>query len=332
MLRIVVVNDRFRRRSGTEIVTRDIAFGLRARGLDVAVFTEKTGPIADEVREAGAFVTTSARSLPWRPDVVHANHPDVAAPLFALFPEIPAIAVCHDPHRAFCVRAYPNIVHIFGVSNECRKRAAADLGIPLANVGLLPNAIDTSRIRQRGKLPDHPRRWLFVAEKKGSRELLPIIKRAAAKFGAEVEVVGPRAPITVPDLPAHAATFDLVIASARSALECCAAGVAVCVADPRGVAGLLTRDAWTKWKDANLGWGVLSKRFDDEELIRAIRRYDPREAEATCAIVRAEASQDRSLDRLVQIYRETRDEPVSRHQFPFPSPESRSWLRRLIGA
>ena len=131
-LRIVIANDRLRRRSGTEIVTRDLAYGLRARGLDVAVFTEKTGAIADEVCEAGAIVTTSARSLPWRPDVIHANHPDAAAPLFTLFPETPAIAVCHDPHRQFCARAYPNILRAFGVSNECRRRAAEDLRISLA--------------------------------------------------------------------------------------------------------------------------------------------------------------------------------------------------------
>lgn len=304
-MRILLVNNRLRRRSGTEIVTRDLARGLTTRGNEVAVLTERTGPIAAEVGAYGSVVCDDTRSIPWIPDIIHANHPDVAAQAFLRFPDVPAVAVCHNSDEQFASIPYPSIRRAFGVSNACRRRASQDLRISLESVGLLLNAVDLDQSPLRLELPERPKKWLFVAEKKSSRPMLRMVRKLALEQGASISAVGPRVKHTVPHLASYAAGFDLVIASARSAIESAATGAAVCVADPRGIAGMLTRDTWKEWRDENLGKAILTLPATYENLERSIRDYAPLEAALTANLIRSEAALSESIGRLMEIYAKT---------------------------
>lgn len=318
-MRILIVNNRLRRRSGTEIVTRDLACGLLSEGNDVAVLTERTGPIAAEVRIRGGAVCEDVASIPWLPDIIHANHPDVAAPAFVRFPTVPAIAVCHNSDEPFVSARYPSIRVAFGVSNACRDRASRDLHFPLEDVGLLLNAVDLDHCPWRDGLPARPAKWLFVAEKESSRPMLRLVRKLARRLDATVSAVGPRVRYTVRSLATYAAGFDLVIASARSALETAATGTAVCVADPRGIGGMLTRESWSEWRDENLGKAILKLSVTQEHLERSIRTYDASEARLVAAQIRSEAALSTKIRQLVEIYDKIIDQSSAGAALPTPN-------------
>ena len=52
-LRILITNLKLSSRTGTEIVTRDLALALRRAGHAPTVYTPRPGPIAEELRAAG---------------------------------------------------------------------------------------------------------------------------------------------------------------------------------------------------------------------------------------------------------------------------------------
>ena len=95
-MHILITNIVLDARTGTEIVTRDLALGFKARGHEVAVFTDRIGGVSKEISSAGIMVHTDPALLR-RPDVIHANHCDHASFVFDQFPGVPALVVCHDP-------------------------------------------------------------------------------------------------------------------------------------------------------------------------------------------------------------------------------------------
>jgi hypothetical protein len=66
----LIVNERFAKRTGTEIVTRDYSLGLARRGHRVAILTGKAGDIAAEVESNGVCVSTDPAAIPFRPDII----------------------------------------------------------------------------------------------------------------------------------------------------------------------------------------------------------------------------------------------------------------------
>src|SRR5262245_40151283 len=73
-LRILITNIRLKGRSGSEIVTIEMARGLARRGHDVVVFSPELGGSAQGLRDAGISVTDRLDALTFRPDIVHGNH------------------------------------------------------------------------------------------------------------------------------------------------------------------------------------------------------------------------------------------------------------------
>jgi len=86
-MKILVVTLRVRKRTGTEIVTRDFVKAFRGAGHDVAVLTETFGNLACEVREMGAQVCIAVDQLPFVPEVAHFNHAIFVEPVFNAFPD-----------------------------------------------------------------------------------------------------------------------------------------------------------------------------------------------------------------------------------------------------
>ena len=85
-MRVLATNCSLRGRSGTEIVTIDLALGLRSRGHEVAVFAPLLGKSAEILRDQGIIAADRPEDLPWKPDVVHGHHNHVLAAALAYFP------------------------------------------------------------------------------------------------------------------------------------------------------------------------------------------------------------------------------------------------------
>lgn len=303
-MNIVICNIQMTARSGTEIVTRDLALGLKRRGHDVSVLTpQPAGVLADELRTKGVPVFGDALEVE-KPDVIHINHMDSAKELLARFPDVPAIFVCHD---ATTDHSYASsqaaIKAFFGVSDACRARVAEDTGIPLAQISLLPNYIDLDLIPQRNnRLPLLPRRWLFVAEKYQSDILQAKLEEVATFYRAKLDTVGPWVGKLIEDLPAHFLGYDLVFASARCAIEAAATGAGVIVCDPRGLGGFLTPALWRETGHHNLGLGGFSGPSDISPVKWEVLRWNPWKAAAVSKTIRSERALSSGLNKIESIY------------------------------
>lgn len=95
-MRILFTNIVLDTRTGTEILTRDLAVAMRRRGHDCVVYTHAKGTMADWLLGHGFQVTDSIASIAGPFDVIHGHHSTVAGVAAFRFPNVPAIFVCHD--------------------------------------------------------------------------------------------------------------------------------------------------------------------------------------------------------------------------------------------
>lgn len=301
-MRILIANNRLAKRTGTEIVTRDFALGLRARGHAVAVWTPRAGPFAEEVRAGGVPVFADLSAAPFAPDVLHVNQHEIAPALFAAFGQTPALLHVHVPGApVHACAADMRFRALYGVSAEACHKLAAAAGRPAD--GILGNFVDPALYAPRGPLPEKPGRWLIVAEKKHGLRHAAKIALLALKHRARLAAVGPRVRRLIDNVPAEAAKYDLVFASARCAIEAAAAGAGVVVTDYRGVAGLLGPGNARELLEGNFGAETFVRPATLAALDAAIGSWDPDAAAAGAAFIRAETGLARGLDRLEEIYR-----------------------------
>src|SRR5438876_583322 len=128
-MRILATNCALRGRSGTEIVTMDLALGLAHRGHQVAVFAPLLGPSAAILRDNGIVVTDRPEELTWEPDVIHGHHNHVLAAALASFPNARALFVCHSSDYWFDgPLLLPRVHRLCAVDEACRARLVAEAG------------------------------------------------------------------------------------------------------------------------------------------------------------------------------------------------------------
>jgi hypothetical protein len=128
-MRILLTNLTLATRTGTEIVTRDLALGLAGAGHIPMVFCTDPGAIAEEIRNAGVIVVNELAQLSEVPDVIHGHHHVETTLAMLRFPETPAIFVCHDrlswhdlPPQCDQIRRY------VAVDRNCLERLTAEGG------------------------------------------------------------------------------------------------------------------------------------------------------------------------------------------------------------
>lgn len=300
-MRIVIANARMMKRTGTEIVTRDFAVGLRKRGHDVAVYAPVLGPMAEEVRAADVPVADVPAALPFAPEIVHFNNEAQVEAVLAAFPDAPGVYHCHMPGTPLGppIR-HPNVVRHYGVSTMACRRIETALGRP--GDGIFGNFVDPALYARRGPLPDRPQRWLVVAEKKHALKHLARVALVAAGNGARLAAIGPRVRRRIDNVPAEAARHDLVFASARCAIEAAAAGCAVVVTDYRGSAGLLTPDNLSALLAGNCGAESFREPASIAALWRAARAYDPKLCDEASALMHRSTMLPMALAELERIY------------------------------
>jgi len=168
-----------------------------------------------------------------------------------------------------------------------------------------------ARIADRTKpLAPRPRRvFVFAKAAPGTdaRDYLPVIEEACASRNIDVVSMGRLIGRTVADPLQVMGEYDLVVGSARPALEGAACGAAVIVADGRGLAGMLTASNFERFRANNFGRELLVRPVTAELIGQEIDRYDPVDARKVSNMVLASASLDRQLDEIETIFVEAID-------------------------
>jgi hypothetical protein len=298
-VRVLITNTVLAGRSGTEIFAAQLAEELFRRGHQPVLYAPALGEAAGALRRIGIPVFDRVADIAPAPDVIHAHHLGPALAAIAAFPGVPALFVSHDATREQDrPPAHPQIRRVLAVS-----RAAAE---QWGAAGLLRNAVDLARFPPRAPLPKRPARLLVVA--KHPAGVQPALD-AAARAGLAAEALGHALGRVTADLAGAFATADIVVASGRSALEAAASGCAVILAEGGRFGGALDLARLDALLDDNLGLCTLRAPLTPAALDAAIAAYDPADALAVAARLRAECSLAAQAERLLALYAEMLAEP-----------------------
>ena len=330
-MRVLMTNCALRGRSGTEIVTIDLASGLHRRGHQVAVFAPLLGHSAGILRDLDILVTDRPHDLPWTPDVIHGHHNHVLAAALASFPDVSALFVCHSSTYWFDgAPLLPRVRRFCAVDAACRARLAAETGRAIEAIELLPNAVDLERFATRSPLPAEPRRALLLTK---NTEHIAAVRDAARETGLELDEIGSAFARVVDDLHDRLPQYDVVFATARMALEALAVGCAVVVVDGRGLAGLVKSSTIDEWRYNHFDIRLLTRQPTKEAIVTEIGGYDADDAARVSRRIREVASLSSHLDLVEALHREV---AASHRNAPDPPADLRAlgkfmaqWLQRL---
>jgi hypothetical protein len=312
-LKVLITNLQLSGRNGTEIVTRDLALGLRRLGHRPIILTQTDGPIATELRDASIPVATDIAQIGGPVDVIHAHHTHMAGIAIARFPSAPCVFLAHDfvawsdaPPMLPSVRCY------LAVDETVADRLTFQHGLPKNVVHVHLNAVDLDRFQPGPELPPKPKRALAFA--KNIRHVRAIREACAAR-DVELDVIGQAVGrlISAPEI--WLPQYDLVFASALSALEAMACGRAVVVCDGRGLAGFVTPTRFAHWRSCNFGLRTLAEHVTTGAVLREMDAYDAASAADVGQRVRQEASLDTWLAALLDLYRQV----ITEHRASPPS-------------
>src|SRR5262245_43881070 len=214
-MRILITNIMLAERSGTEVVTSELARGLKQRGHQVAVFAPVMGKSAAVLAADGIAVTDRIEAVPFRPQIIHGHHNIALAAALARFPDVPALFVSHDAvewrDRPLLS---PQVARYFAVDETNRARASGETAAINKSVEILPNTVDLDCYKPRAPLPERPRHALLPAK---HRQIIEPVRAAARQANLTLDEVGPAFGRTVDDLATRLMECDLVFATGRIA-------------------------------------------------------------------------------------------------------------------
>ncbi|MBS0411373.1 MAG: glycosyltransferase [Proteobacteria bacterium] len=314
--RVLLCNIRLANRSGTEVVTVDMALGLARRGWKVAVYSPLPGPLAESLAGLVEFAG-EVGALTWTPDIIHGHHNPILAAAMARFPKAPALQLCHDAWEWKDAALNLGRVRLHAaVDKACRERFAGELGRAPETIPLLPNAVDLARCVPRGPLPARPARVLIVANRDARH--VAAVRAACDRAGLEHKAVGYGVGAPAFALEAEMAQADIVVGGARIALEAMAVGCAALVCDSRGTAGMADSARFDLWRAWNFGHRLMRPPVTEADVMAALAAYDATDAARVSARVRAECGLEPALDRLEVLYHQVlAAEPT----IPEPDPD-----------
>jgi hypothetical protein len=310
-LRLLLTNVTLAGRTGTEIVTRDLAHGLHGRGHHVTVYAPARGPIADELEAGGIRVVTRISDI-GEADIVHGHHFIETVEALQRFPSARGIFVCHDrtsPH-SMPPAGWPAIQRFVGVDENCLERLRDDWQIPAALTRVILNAVDLSRFVPRPPLPERPSRALVFSHYASPGTHVEVVRTACERAGIPVDVIGAGAGDVVDAPEQRLPDYDLVFAKARCALEAMAVGAAVILCDAAGSGPMVMAEDVARLRQWNFGARTLTDRLNADQLAGQIHRYNAERAAAVSEIVRRDASLDAALDQYEALYAEVMQLPL----------------------
>ncbi|HWB84098.1 MAG TPA: glycosyltransferase [Bryobacteraceae bacterium] len=304
-MRILLTNLTLATRTGTEIVTRDLALALKRAGHEPCVFTPYPGAIAQEIVDGGVPVAAAIEDVPFRPDIIHGHHHVETTLALLHFPGTPAIFVCHDrlnwhdtPPRLDAVRRY------VAVDRNCLERLILEAAIPERQTRMIPNAVDLRRFIHRRDLPARPERALVFSNYARKGTQLDPVRQACAEEGLSLDVAGSSSGAPVDRPEKFLGHYDLVFAKGRCALEAMATGCAVLLCDFQGLGLLVSSGRVSELREWNFGMRCLTSPLNVKSIREEMERYDAADAARVRNFIRGNASLDAAVAQYVDLYQE----------------------------
>jgi hypothetical protein len=323
-VKVLITNIVLSGRTGTEIVTRDLALGLQRAGAEPSVYSPVLGPLADVLREAGIPVMSDIGEVDAPPDIIHGHHSPTTAAAVARFPGTPALFLCHDLEAWHDIPPLlPSIRRYVAISEGFRRRLTAE-GVAEAQTRVILNGVDTGRFEPGPPPPARPARALAFAKNEGH---LAAIRSACERLAIGLDVIGAAVGRIEAAPERLIAGYDLVFTSALSAIEAMACGRPVVVCDGRGLAGFVDEQRYEAWRPENFGKPVLTQPLTADTVAAEILRYDANAALAVCLRLRRDASLEAWTGRWLELYGEVIEEAAA-HPAP-PDFQARALARHL---
>lgn len=319
-MRILITNVQLDHRTGTEIVVRDLERGLRQRGHEVCVYTPHPGILSDEITARGGTVVATVDRVPFVPDVIHAHHNGPATEAALQFPATPVVFVCHDRTSPYDMAlGVPSVREYVAVDLNCRERLGAE-GVCPDSVHVITNAVDVDRFDVRAGVATPVREAAVFGNNAAPGGFVEAVRIACARADVSLAEFGNGVGRTLHHPEQELATFDLVFAKARCAIEAMAAGCAVIAVDEAGYGGLVTH-ADIEWMlDWNVGDRCLQRPHDPLVIEEDMRRIDADDVCRVTEVVQSRCSLTVALDAYERVYKAAIGGERAR-----PSPAATSW-------
>lgn len=330
-LRILLTNRTLADRRGSELYVRDVARALLLRGHHPVVYSPILGEVVEDLRVATVPWIDNLDNMSEPPDIIHGQHHLETMTAMLHFPGVPGIYVCHGwlPWEE-APPIFPRIVRYVAVDHVTRDRLVEQHGIPADDVDVVLNFVDLDRFEPRGPLPERPRRALLFSNEDGPH--VAIIRDACARSRITLDMMGWAFGNASSTPETQLGQYDLVFGRGRSALEALGVGCAVILISGVGLGPLVTAADLDRLRTLNLGIRTLSDRLTIRGLGDRIAAYDAQDAAEVSRRVRAEASLDATVDRLLEIYRGVLARPSTPASAADESRAAARYLRSLAVA
>ena len=308
-MKILITNYSLRKRAGTELYVRDLAFGLLKLGHIPIVYTTETGPVADEIRQEKISVVDDLSTLSITPDVIHGHHSRETMTALLSFPGVPAIYVCHDWYwKLDAPPKFPRILRYVGVDEMCYDKLVCENGIPEQRARLVPSFVDLDRFKPRAPLPALPKRALILCNYAEELPHLAAAREACAARGIKLDAMGAQLGKPCDQPEKILGDYDIVLAKGRTALEAMACGTAVILHVQQSLGPMVTAADLDRLLPLNCGVRAMTLAASPESfaraLIKEVERYDAEDAALVSRRVRATCGRDRAVAEFVSLYEE----------------------------
>jgi len=301
-MHVLITNHELGSRGGTSLYTCELAVSLHKLGIEVSVYSPILGPLATGLSNAGVSVYDDLAEMDGAPDIIHGHHHVQTMQAILRFPATRAIFVCHGvvPWQEMPF-LHPNIVQYYAVSNmtahrvwSCTKR----LGAP---VKLSHNWVDTDRFQAKPFIKKKPKSALIITNYTYDTTQ---IEKACRQQGISVRKIGSGFGNVSDALEAEFIKADLVFGLGRTAIEAMAVGCAVILSSADGVAGLITKDNFSAYRDSNFALEFLrSENMNVDFIMDQIKNIDPDDVSDVRTLIRNSQSLDLSCKNWLAQYR-----------------------------
>ncbi len=321
-MHLLFTNNTLQGLAGSELYVYELALELQRRGNQVSCFTLNTGPVGDKLREKGVKIVTTLAEMEALPpvDFIHAHHRLEARLAASCFPLAPIVYASLGPFHPFEQAGADRgiFTRYIAISQDVRDKMTYAQQIPATKISVVPNFVDLARFTAHRTLEVKPRRVLLLTNYFKPEGLIEEACKVAG--GLELKAIGAQSE-SVWNVEDYIDWADVVVTSARGALQAMAMGRAVVVYRPTGSDGLLTPANFETCLYHNFSGRAFGKQFDATTMAEQLTSYNTGEVRQLQYRVRSEFSLSRIAESLLQVYQQTITE--YRHQWPASSEGER---------
>lgn len=298
-LRVLITNRKVKQRSGTQLYVWDLSMGLLDRDHRPVVYSTQLGLLASQLQSRTIPVIDNLAMLTSPPDIIHGQDDYDTLTALMHFPGVPAVRFCHGRGK-MAQHLFPRILRYVAVDVAVRDWLVCESGIPEQKVELLLNFADLNRFQLAGPLPARARRALVFCN--NATNYLWAVQKACAKFDIQVDALGYSTGNCSESPEEIVSQYDLVFARGRCAIEALALGKAVILCGGEGVGPMVNSADFSRLRALNFGLRTFRKPLSPEALAGEIVRYDAQDAADVSHRLRATASKEVGIDRIVNLY------------------------------